>query len=496
MVEETPRFGLHRYETGDTDWSHGDLVDFVDRRAIEVGSIADRPSTGEYDDELYFATDQGILWRWDADDEDWHGVAGRGSETRPLPGTVHRESVATNELSNVPFVSPGDASLQAAVDRVASEHGGGLVVLEPGRHDRHDYPVTVPNGVSIMGAGRGAATPQDDVTGTVLDADGGPALTLGSNDHIVAGITVEKLRVAGTVRTQSASYVRDFTVRDVLIVSPDENAGSGRGLEILTNGLGSGAFLYDVRNVTVESADGYGVYVEHDGQATFDRIACYHCGTETDGAQMYFSSANGGGGEATYRQLIAGETKGEPGVDGVVFDGIQFPQIRNPQVERNGGDGLVIQGGEWRCENITIDGGKVFDNAGTGLVVGRGGPHEVKGTDVRDVTFFGNGEGDVRWSGNVNQAYQGICYAKTSGNPYDVDVSVDAGAYHVRCDPTFMQLKHDDPSDLSGESGVFFGEKRLDDGTYASARGIECIWLGSRWVPSDGEDAADDEGFY
>lgn len=496
MADETPRFGLHTFERGDTDWSHTDLVQFVDSHAIDSGSITDRPPVGEYDDELYFATDQGLLWRWDENDADWRGVAGRGTEERPLPGTVHRESVATDELSNVPFVSPTDATLQATLDRVASTHGGGLVILEPGTHDRHDYPVTVPNGVTLRGAGKGATTPQAEVTATVLDAEGGPALTLGSNSRIVTGITVESFRVDGTVRTRPADYVRNFSVRDIRIDGPDADAGTGRGLEILTSGDGSGAFLYDVRNVDVESADGYGVYVEHDGQATFDRVACYHCGTVTDGAQMYFSSANGGGGEASYRRLIAGETKGEPGVDGIVMDGIQFPQIRTPQIERNGGNGLVIRADAWRGENVTIDGGKIFDNAGIGLVVGQGGDHDVKGADVRDITFFHNGEGDVRWGSNVNQAYQGICYSKTAGVPYDVDVAVDPAAHHVRCDPTFMQLKHNDPSDLSQETGVFFGEKRLDDGSVAPRSGIECVWSGSEWVYPGSADVDVDDALF
>lgn len=486
MADETPRFGLNTYEKGDSNWTHTDVVEFVDEHAIDSGPIAERPDTGAYDDAFYFAVDQALLWRWDADESDWRAVGGRGSEDSPLPGTVYRETIRTGRLGSVPLVSPDDDDLQAVIDAVKAATGGGLVFLEAGQHDSHDYPITVPNGITLLGAGKGANTPQSDVTATVLDANGGHALTLGSPDNLVAGITIADFRVNGTIRTQSTSYVRNFSVRDIRIDSPDADVGNGRGLEILTRGDGAGAFLYDVRNLHVNSADGYGVYVEHDGQATFERIECYHCGEATDGAQMYFSSAGGGGGEAEYRQLIAGETSGTAGVDGIVMDGIQFPNVRSPQVERNGGDGLVIRGDSWKCENVTIDGGKIFDNDGVGLVVGQGGVHEIKGTDIQDITFFENDGGDVEWGSNVNQAYQGICYSDTAATPYNVDVMVEDGAFRVRCDSQFMQLNNNDPSDLAGETGTFFREKRLDDGSNTAGAGLECTWTEWGWQPTDG----------
>jgi len=61
MVDNTPRLGLNDYEPGDQNWDHSDLVNAVDERAVERGPVADRPSTGDYDDELYYATDQNIL---------------------------------------------------------------------------------------------------------------------------------------------------------------------------------------------------------------------------------------------------------------------------------------------------------------------------------------------------------------------------------------------------------------------------------------------------
>ena len=90
MAENTDRFGLNTYSQGDTNWDHTDTVQTIDELAIERGTVADRPDSGDYDDELYLATDQQILYRWDADAADWI-VEGVGSETDPLPNVWANE---------------------------------------------------------------------------------------------------------------------------------------------------------------------------------------------------------------------------------------------------------------------------------------------------------------------------------------------------------------------------------------------------------------------
>ena len=84
MADNTNRFGLNTYSQGDTNWDHTDTVQTIDELAIERGAAADRPDSGDYDDELYLATDQQILYRWDDNVADWI-VEGVGSETDPLP---------------------------------------------------------------------------------------------------------------------------------------------------------------------------------------------------------------------------------------------------------------------------------------------------------------------------------------------------------------------------------------------------------------------------
>jgi len=93
MVSETPRLGLNTYEQGDENWSHTDAVEAVDEHAIKRGAISDRPDEGEYDDELFAAIDQRIIWRWDESESDWKAFSGLGSEGEPVPGTSHFEAL-------------------------------------------------------------------------------------------------------------------------------------------------------------------------------------------------------------------------------------------------------------------------------------------------------------------------------------------------------------------------------------------------------------------
>jgi hypothetical protein len=96
----TERRGYERPPIGD-DWADAwdGLVEDSDELAVERGPIADRPSTGAYDDAMYYAVDQRTLWRWDAAASDWEAAAGLGTASDPVPGTSHFESVSTNDVS-------------------------------------------------------------------------------------------------------------------------------------------------------------------------------------------------------------------------------------------------------------------------------------------------------------------------------------------------------------------------------------------------------------
>jgi len=91
VADDTPRLGLGTFDEGE-EWDHTDTVEAVDEHAIVHGPITERPVAGEYDDELFHATDQGITWRWDDSSEDWQYFGGRGSAEQPVPGTSYFEA--------------------------------------------------------------------------------------------------------------------------------------------------------------------------------------------------------------------------------------------------------------------------------------------------------------------------------------------------------------------------------------------------------------------
>ncbi|ELY92276.1 glycosyl hydrolase family 28-related protein [Natrialba taiwanensis] len=165
MGEQTPRLGLGTYEAGES-WDHTDTVEAVDEQAIVRGPIADRPATGEYDDELFHATDQGITWRWDAASDDWVYFSGQGCSEQPVPGTSHFEAAtvvhARTEETPVWNVEAhgiegdGTTDVGQAVHELletVARAGGGIVYFPPGRYLFERTPL-IGDDTILLGAGR------------------------------------------------------------------------------------------------------------------------------------------------------------------------------------------------------------------------------------------------------------------------------------------------------------------------------------------------------
>lgn len=182
MVDHTPRLGLGTYEQGE-QWDHTDAVEAIDEHAIVRGPISERPATGEYDDELYHATDQGITWRWDVASDDWVYFSGRGSAEQPVPGTSHFEAVqlthARTEKTPVWNVEAhgieGDGTTevgQAVHDLLedVADAGGGIVYFPPGRYLLERTPL-IGDDTIVLGAGRSTV-----LVGIRPDGENGRAL--------------------------------------------------------------------------------------------------------------------------------------------------------------------------------------------------------------------------------------------------------------------------------------------------------------------------------
>lgn len=236
MADRTPRLGLGTYEQGD-EWDHTDTVEAVDEHAIVHGPIAERPTRGDYDDELFHATDQGITWRWDASSEDWAYFSGRGCSEQPVPGTSHVEAATIGHArtKETPVWNveahgiEGDGTTEVGhavhhlLERV-HQAGGGIVYFPPGRYLLERTPL-VGDDTIIAGAGRSTV-----LEGPRADGDEGRAL-LSNRGYDANGY-------------DGAS---NWGVRNLRIDSPASN----------------GIVLAHAENVRVENVYGDAIYYHH-----------------------------------------------------------------------------------------------------------------------------------------------------------------------------------------------------------------------------------------
>lgn len=148
MVTQTPRFDLNKYSQGEDNWSHSDTIDFVDEYSIDKGPVADRPTTGDYDDQLYFATDQGLFWRWDSNVSDWTTDA-FGTESNRVPDTSYFDGVDANSVNTANLLLSGFEEVEL--------DGSATGVSTPFTYTINDTSADVYI-VEVVGAGSGGGT--------------------------------------------------------------------------------------------------------------------------------------------------------------------------------------------------------------------------------------------------------------------------------------------------------------------------------------------------
>jgi len=135
----TPRFDLETYQQGDDNWSHTDTVELLDELAVETDTISNRPTSGNYDDELFFATDQKLLYRWDSGQSDWLIEGGIGNSSNRLP-SLWADTVNSNvtkhatDISEDYVVDSGEGAVfSGPITGSGSISGGGQVsVIQEG----------------------------------------------------------------------------------------------------------------------------------------------------------------------------------------------------------------------------------------------------------------------------------------------------------------------------------------------------------------------------
>jgi len=123
MVTPTTRFALDTFDPGES-WDHTDTVQFVDENAIARGPVSSRPTSGDYDNEFYYAVDELILYRWDQGTTTWTEAAGFGSSSTRLSvtqyiNTLNATTVTATDatVANQPSTD-NDVANKAYVDSV------------------------------------------------------------------------------------------------------------------------------------------------------------------------------------------------------------------------------------------------------------------------------------------------------------------------------------------------------------------------------------------
>jgi len=150
MPTQTPRFNLDKYQPGDDSWSHSDTVDWLDESAVARGPIADRPASGDYDDAMYYATDQLTLYQWDETGTTWNAIGGLGTEANPLPQVYAQTVSADDGTFNSTLTDPDGVShsgeLKDASDAPIAGGVDELVVEDLAANSTNSSAVIKPDG--------------------------------------------------------------------------------------------------------------------------------------------------------------------------------------------------------------------------------------------------------------------------------------------------------------------------------------------------------------
>jgi len=376
--------------------------------------------------------------------------------------SVQSDSISTDELSDsYVFVKPSDSLTDAVA---TAEATGAAVRLSGGLHDSHNYPVTVPSGVTVEGPNMGSATPGGDVLPAVLDAGGGVAFDCGAGEATAKAITLRDFAVMpGTIRFSSDTN-RDFLMENIYVEGADSGVASGRGFEILNT-----AFLYTVRNVHAEQCDGYGYYSEHGGQALVDGVRAFDCGDVTDGGQIYISDHGGGGGEGEYRRLVAGigDSANANAQDGIVADALYASDLYGVQLEKCD-RGLVFAETNGQSNGNLIHGGRILSN-NIGVQAGQTGT-KTYGTYLDGVKFDSNSTMDIDLQGNAYRWHIGPCMEDSGGQQIGA-FSVQNAGWENTIDPANNSVPNATGEDLSTRAPVFANEVAIHDGTGTMPRG-------------------------
>jgi len=123
MPTPTERFALDTYDPGES-WDHTDTVQFLDEIAVARDTVANRPTSGTYDGEIFFATDEEIFYQWDATNTQWNEVLNAPTQAEFDSHSTRHERGGADEIPLNNLDLPAGAQID--------EDGGDLVIRDSG----------------------------------------------------------------------------------------------------------------------------------------------------------------------------------------------------------------------------------------------------------------------------------------------------------------------------------------------------------------------------
>jgi len=149
MASTSTRFSLNKYSAGDKGWDHSDLVDKFDEYGIERDTVGNR-TTGNYDQQLFYATDENILYIWDDIGETWDVALRLG-----IDGS-HTEKSSTGFGTWISVDSTGQGvlvDLEAQVQTDGSSNGIVNLYVDESGNNSANHKFTAVGAHNSLGSG-------------------------------------------------------------------------------------------------------------------------------------------------------------------------------------------------------------------------------------------------------------------------------------------------------------------------------------------------------
>jgi len=189
MPTPTDRFALDTFDPGES-WDHTDTVQFLDEIAVARDTVANRPTSGTYDGEIFFATDEEIFYQWDATGTQWNEVLNAPTQSEFDSHSTRHESGGADEIPLNNLDLPAGAQIdEDGGDLVVRDSGGSIVLRRDETAGTWDFVSGDLTGITSLEAGK--ATVGGDRIGTLDTNDDTPVMVGTTDDNRTFGAVLQ-----------------------------------------------------------------------------------------------------------------------------------------------------------------------------------------------------------------------------------------------------------------------------------------------------------------